>query len=286
MRLTGICALVPSSIGEDDDNADVPDEPTYSPLPPAFSITAEQLDSTTHTVKMRRKREKKHRNNKPVKEAQQAVATTGSLKTASSMSELDKAQETRRKHRKTIREFEASHPRQHDKHHQELRTKRAYQTFASAERKFVQNYGRTHRKLMMTLPHQRRNMSFSSHQLTIVVQPVHSTLDPVDPATTPALALTSNADTDDTSSRPDHAYSLYWRRWDRGGISPQGLHTKGRKEVPTGTQSTHCGGSHAGKSNLTELRLLFLYFAKSTVPTHQERQYSGHQCEWSACLLE
>ncbi|KAI8360535.1 hypothetical protein B0O80DRAFT_398351, partial [Mortierella sp. GBAus27b] len=128
---------------EDDDTADVPEEPVYSPLPPSFSITAQQVDSTTHTVKVRRKRQRKLRNNDSVKSALQAVSTN-SLKVVSSMSELDEAQETRRKHRPTIRAFETQPSLQHDRHHQELRTKRAIQKFASAERRFLQDYGRTH----------------------------------------------------------------------------------------------------------------------------------------------
>ncbi|KAG0242621.1 hypothetical protein BGX31_000077 [Mortierella sp. GBA43] len=102
---------------EDDDTADVPEEPVYS-LPPSFSITAQQVDSKTHTIKVRRKRERKLRNNDSVKSALQAVSTN-SLKVASPMSELDEAQETRRSHRPTIRAFETQPSLQHDRH-QEL----------------------------------------------------------------------------------------------------------------------------------------------------------------------
>ncbi|KAG0007072.1 hypothetical protein BGZ65_009844 [Modicella reniformis] len=71
--------------------SDPPAEPTYSPLPPAFSITAPQLDSTSHTNQMRRRREKKLRQNEPVKAALQAVSRK-SFQAAASMTEIDEVQ--------------------------------------------------------------------------------------------------------------------------------------------------------------------------------------------------
>jgi len=171
-------------IDHNEDASDLPADPTYSPLPPSFSITAPQLDSTTHSGKMREKRERKLRNDESVKAALQAVSGEP-VRIASSMSEVDKAQETARVHRPTLRAFETSASRQHDQHHQELRTGRAYQKFAAAERKFVQDYGRTHRKLMAF--HEKR---IRSHQLTIVVLPVHSTHPNPDLNPSPATTCT------------------------------------------------------------------------------------------------
>jgi hypothetical protein len=133
------------------------DMPPFTPLPPAFSITAPQLDSTTHTISVRRKRERKLAKDESVKTALKAVSEQ-SFATATSMSDVDKAQEVRRKHGQTLREFYASAQQQHDSHHQELRTARAYQVFASNERKFLQNYGRAHRKLMVAINQKRERV--------------------------------------------------------------------------------------------------------------------------------
>ncbi|KAF9919554.1 hypothetical protein BGZ65_012037, partial [Modicella reniformis] len=130
----------------DEHASDPPTETACSALPPTFSITAPQLESTSHAFKMRRRRERRLRKNEPVKAALQALSSE-SFGTATSMKDVDDVQAIRREHGPTVQSFENSRWRQHDAHHQELRTTQACTKFASDERRFLQNYGRQHCKL-------------------------------------------------------------------------------------------------------------------------------------------
>lgn len=143
VRLTGRCLY---SIAIDIKEGLSTASPPFTPLPPAFSITAPQLDSVSHLIPVRRRRERALQKDETVKAALKAVSDN-SFAAATSMSDVDTAQKTRREQDKTLRGFFASAREKHDKHHVELRTARAHQVLASEERKFLRDFGRAHRKL-------------------------------------------------------------------------------------------------------------------------------------------
>ncbi|KAF9989875.1 hypothetical protein BGZ79_004917, partial [Entomortierella chlamydospora] len=110
-------------------------------LPKSNKITAAQVNSLSRSRKVSKKRERRLKKDEKVVEVFGVVSDKiNSLTTADSMTAIDLAHDARKKVRDTLREFEASNPRQKELHTQRIRTKRTWSAMCANERRYVQQY--------------------------------------------------------------------------------------------------------------------------------------------------
>ncbi|KAG9321049.1 hypothetical protein KVV02_000379 [Mortierella alpina] len=111
-------------------------------LPPAFTITARQIDSISHSHRNAKAREKLLKGDgcKLVRDALASIPTIGSLDRARTTNDLDQAMKASRAARDTLQAFETTKARNKQLHTQSLRTQRAYTTLCANERKYVQEH--------------------------------------------------------------------------------------------------------------------------------------------------
>ncbi|KAF9949899.1 hypothetical protein BGZ70_001592 [Mortierella alpina] len=112
-------------------------------LPPSHKITAGKIDDLSHSRRVAKRRKARLKANTAASEALQDLSKKeNALQRALSLQEVDLAQDTRRKHRRVLSEFEHSRCRRKDQHHQRLRTIRTWDKVAAAERRYVMERGR------------------------------------------------------------------------------------------------------------------------------------------------
>ncbi|KAF9942579.1 hypothetical protein BGZ70_006116, partial [Mortierella alpina] len=113
-------------------------------MPRSHKITAQQLDCISHTKKLVKGRERalKMPVNARVSEALKNISTKeASLKNAATFEHVDSAFAIQKRNRSVLRKFEHSHSLQKQRHHQELRSKRAWDVVAAEERRYVKQVG-------------------------------------------------------------------------------------------------------------------------------------------------
>ncbi|KAK5808840.1 hypothetical protein F5H01DRAFT_52172 [Linnemannia elongata] len=109
-------------------------------LPPIHGITAPQINDLTFSTKNQRKRQHRLAAATPkATTARNALAnlSNGSINNATTLTDIDSAQNARRSSRKPCRDFENSSWRIKDQATQEIQTKRVYATLASGQRQKI-----------------------------------------------------------------------------------------------------------------------------------------------------
>jgi len=113
-------------------------------LPRAYQITSGRINDISHARRIGKRREQQLRRtkNKRVRDALQAVTKKEeAMSNALTMDGIDQAQRRNRALKDVLRNFEQSPRRAKDRHHLELRTKRAWTKIGSAEReRLVQHF--------------------------------------------------------------------------------------------------------------------------------------------------
>ncbi|KAF9951883.1 hypothetical protein BGZ72_006681 [Mortierella alpina] len=111
-----------------------------SHVPESSKITAEQINSISHSRRMQRRREKRLTGDEAIKNAFETISQKqNSLALATTLKEISNAHAARRGVRDIVRPFEMSRPRTKDMHTQRLRTERSWRKLGSAERRHIQD---------------------------------------------------------------------------------------------------------------------------------------------------
>ncbi|KAF9575455.1 hypothetical protein EC968_003060 [Mortierella alpina] len=111
-----------------------------SHVPKSNKLTAQQVNSISHSRRMQKRREKRLRGELAVREALDTISQKqNSLSRATSLTEITNAHAARKEFRGIIRSFETSSRRTKDMHTQRLRTERSWQKLGAAERRHIQD---------------------------------------------------------------------------------------------------------------------------------------------------
>ncbi|KAF9574644.1 hypothetical protein EC968_005874 [Mortierella alpina] len=111
-----------------------------SHVPKSNKITAQQVNSISHSRRMQKRREKRLQGELAVREALDTISQKqNSLSRATSLTEITNAHAARKEFRGIIRSFETSSRRTKDMHTQRLRTERSWQKLGAAERRHIQD---------------------------------------------------------------------------------------------------------------------------------------------------